>query len=138
MRRIVADASVLVRATVPQPGSDPASRALAGGELLAPDIALAECANALWKHVRSGQCALDEALEFLAAIVSAEIDFQASAALLPRALELATLIGHPVYDCLYLTLAAVEEAPVLTADARLARAAERAGLEHLVALVGDS
>lgn len=49
-----------------------------------------------------------------------------SAVLLRPAARLAVEVGHPVYDCLYLTLAASHSAPL--ADDRLRRAAERLGV----------
>jgi predicted nucleic acid-binding protein len=37
-------------------------------------------------------------------------------------------IDHPVYDCVYLALAAAHAAPLATADDRLRRGAERVGV----------
>ena len=48
-----------------------------------------------------------------------------SARLVERALALATALAHPVYDCVYLSLAAEVAAPVVTADKRLQTAAAR-------------
>ncbi|MBA4370277.1 MAG: VapC toxin family PIN domain ribonuclease [Coriobacteriaceae bacterium] len=136
MSRLVADACALITVTVPQSRSESARAVLASADaVVAPDLALVECTNALWKFVHAGQCSEHEALGFLDAITNAEVDFQDSAPLLPRALELATLLGHPVYDCVYLTLAIVEQAPVVTTDRRLADTAVAAGLGDLVLLV---
>jgi predicted nucleic acid-binding protein len=47
--------------------------------------------------------------------------------LLPLAdegLEIAAKLNHPVYDCFYLALARREGAPLITADKRLAAAAQ--------------
>jgi predicted nucleic acid-binding protein len=41
---------------------------------------------------------------------------------------------HSVYDCLYIATALTEEAPLVTADAKLATIAERCGVE--VTLIG--
>ena len=51
-----------------------------------------------------------------------------SAALLPSAARPAVELGHPVYDCLYLALAAAHAAPIATADERLRQAAKRIGV----------
>lgn len=132
----MADACALVRHRLPQPGSERVAAALdAADEVIAPDLALAECANALWKHVRIDGLEIEVALRHLDAIENADIDYQPSAPLLPHALELAVMLGHPVYDCLYLALAMVEEAPILTTDRRLARTAIDAGLGDLVMLI---
>lgn len=139
MSRIVADACTLITYHVPQARSGQVAAVLeAADEILAPDWALAECANALWKNVLAGKCSVETGLEFLDAITNADIDYQSAAPLLPHALELAALFRHPVYDCLYLALAMVEEAPVVTTDRRLAKTAVDAGLGDLVVLVeGD-
>lgn len=139
MRRFVADACVLVRQAVPGVGSRAVFEAMnATDEVIAPDWALAECANALWKYVLADRLDPDVALRLLDAIANADIDYQPSAPLLPRALELACLLGHPVYDSLYLALALVEEAPIVTTDRRLAKTAAEAGLDDLVMLIeGD-
>jgi len=39
--------------------------------------------------------------------------------LVRRALQIATELRHPVYDCFYLALAEAEDAAVVTADRRL-------------------
>lgn len=139
MNRVVADACALIKWTVPQAVSARVCRVLDDAEaVVAPDFALVESANVLWKLVRADRCSDSEALRILDAIANAEIDFQDSKPLLPRALELATLLGHPVYDCVYLALAMVEEAPIVTTDVRLARTAIDAGLGDLVTLIdGD-
>jgi predicted nucleic acid-binding protein len=49
------------------------------------------------------------------------IDLRPSVPLLPRAMELARRIGHPVYDCVYLALAEREQATLVTADLQLVR-----------------
>lgn len=135
----VADACSLIKYELPQVQSLRVRHTLDGIEaLIAPDLALAECTNVLWKYVRAGLCSLDEATETLDAIVRSRVDFQSTQDLLPRALELAALLGHPVYDCVYLSLAMVEDAPVLTTDGRFARMAIDAGLGDLVTLIdGD-
>jgi predicted nucleic acid-binding protein len=43
--------------------------------------------------------------------------------LVPRALELSLRLDESVYDCLYVAAAIESEAALVTADARLARAA---------------
>ena len=42
-----------------------------------------------------------------------------------EALRIAVAINHPAYDCFYLALARREAAPLVTADKRLAAAAQR-------------
>jgi len=56
------------------------------------------------------------------------IEWTSSAQLVRPAARLAVELGHPVYDCLYLALAASHSAPLATADERLRRVAERVGV----------
>jgi len=55
-----------------------------------------------------------------------------------RALALAQMLDHSVYDCLYLALAIDKGCPVLTADRHFAAAARRAELGGYVLLLGES
>lgn len=43
--------------------------------------------------------------------------------LVDEAARLSILLNHPIYDCFYLALARREDAPLITADKRLAAAA---------------
>jgi predicted nucleic acid-binding protein len=51
-----------------------------------------------------------------------------SAELVKPAARLAAKLGHSIYDCLYLALAAAQSTAVAAADDRLRRAAERIGI----------
>jgi predicted nucleic acid-binding protein len=53
--------------------------------------------------------------------VSWVIDLRPTGPLLPRAMDMARHLGHPVYDCVYLALAEREDAAFVTADQRLVR-----------------
>jgi predicted nucleic acid-binding protein len=52
--------------------------------------------------------------------------------LLPRAIELAFDLQHPIYDCVYLALAEREKAALITADRRLIATAGSGGHSALV------
>ena len=49
------------------------------------------------------------------------IDLRPTGPLVPRAMDVARRLGHPVYDCVYLALAEREHATFITADQRLLR-----------------
>jgi predicted nucleic acid-binding protein len=68
---------------------------------------------------------VDDAIRRLLAV---GIDLVPSAPLLTRAIRLGIELDHPVYDGVYLTLAAQQGARLATADGRLRRAAERLAL----------
>lgn len=122
------DASVAAKWYFPEEGSRRAGELLSEASeglriLLAPDLLIAEFTNVLWKKVGLEECRLDEAqaiLEFFETDRPRLID---SSVLVPRALELALRLEHPVYDCLYVAAAVEYDARLVTADARLARSA---------------
>ncbi|MBI4723840.1 MAG: type II toxin-antitoxin system VapC family toxin [Rhodomicrobium sp.] len=122
---LVVDASVAVKWFVEQEGWEEA-RALGGpsGDLIAPELILAEIASALWKYVRVCQLAEDTAKAMLARAPSAFDLLVPLEELLPSAFQLSLSMAHPVYDCFYFALARREGAPLVTADKRLAAVAQ--------------
>jgi predicted nucleic acid-binding protein len=58
-------------------------------------------------------------------------------ALTEQAMQLALTLGHPAYDCFYLALAEVTDAPFVTADEALVRRVGAAGLPVAVRLLGE-
>jgi predicted nucleic acid-binding protein len=131
---MIVDASVAFKWFVPEPESD---RALALFEtteaLYAPDLILTEVANAMWARLRkldgdhgpavkAATNALPRMLTFLVPV----------AELLPRAVDLAFDLQHPIYDCIYLALAEREKAALITADRRLIATASGGGHSALV------
>ena len=124
--RYLVDASVAVKWFAPEDYSDDADALLAGDhELCAPDFILVEAANVFWKKVRSGQMTAAKADEALLALATGPIELLPTPPLLPRALEMANRLGHPVYDCLYGAAAETRPAVLMTADRRLAEAMNR-------------
>ncbi|MBW6469105.1 MAG: type II toxin-antitoxin system VapC family toxin [Coriobacteriia bacterium] len=136
--RIVADASVVLAAMLPERHTVEARVTLAGaGEVHAPDLLLYEIVSALHARVRrrdltSGQADLKrlEARALPARYASAhELD--------AAALALADRLGHSAYDCFYLALAIERECVLVTADRALAASARSAGLDRYVYLLGE-
>ncbi|MEB3320022.1 MAG: type II toxin-antitoxin system VapC family toxin [Cyanobium sp.] len=90
-------------------------------QLIAPDLVVVDLLNAGWRAQRQG--AISEA-QFLAIGELAPTlfsDLVPSAALLARAQRWCQLLDHPAYDCLYLALAELRSAVLLTQDQRLLR-----------------
>jgi predicted nucleic acid-binding protein len=136
----VVDASVAAKWVVAEAGSDAARRVLEGpGPLIAPDLLVAEVGNVLWKKVSRRAITrrhAQEALIWLPELFDRLFD---SAALAPRALEIAAEHGATVYDSLYVALAeaAGSDAVLVTADAGLGELAGKVGLHRQrVALLG--
>lgn len=129
MTALVVDASVLVKLVVDEGDQQIVFELLGDDGLAAPAFARVEVANILWKKRRLGHITpsqAERALEIVSRRVVRLID---DGGLLPGALSLALLIGHPVYDCLYVVAAWQAGVPLITADRRLHAGAVRAGIE---------
>jgi predicted nucleic acid-binding protein len=121
---LVVDASVAIKWVVPEPGSEEADLLLAGDHALeAPDLLASEAANTLWKKTARGELSPRHAREALDVLLHGGLTWHPTSPLLPRALELARLSRHPVYDCVYLALAESVDGAVVTADESLLRIA---------------
>ncbi len=127
----VADASILAALYLDEPLSGAAEALVARETLIAPDLILAEVANALWRSVRRGKLAPPAATAALRSLPRHFERLHRPDTLAAAALALALRRDHPVYDCFYVAPAAREAAPLLTADRRLA---ERFGGEVEVRL----
>ena len=118
----VVDASIAVKWVIPEVLSDKADRIRDGeDDVLAPDLLLVEVANALWKKTAAEEISAREAEAAFDLVKRSGLDLRPAAPLLPRAMDLARRLSHPVYDCVYLALAEREEAAFVTADQRLLR-----------------
>ncbi len=118
MRAAVVDASVAVKWVLPEPDSDSAI-ALRDKVLHAPDLALAECGNALRVRVHRGVLSKAEAEICFAALSLAPVSWTPTGQLAAEAMALALDLDHPVYDCVYLALAIARDLPLVTADRHL-------------------
>jgi predicted nucleic acid-binding protein len=134
---LVIDASVAIKWVIDEPGTAHAL-ALRQHRLGAPDLLVAECANILWKKVRRGELSDQEATTAAALLCGADILLEPMSALMEQAVQLALRLGHPAYDCFYLALAEVTDAPLVTADEALVRRVRLAGLPIAVRLLGEA
>jgi predicted nucleic acid-binding protein len=69
---VVVDASVALKWVIEEPGSD-AAVALRSESLIAPDLWLAEAANALWRRTRLGDLTPEEAVAYFVKLASAPV-----------------------------------------------------------------
>jgi len=125
---LIVDASVAIKWYAQEPGSDQAVLYLSRDDLVAPDLILAEVGNAFRKRIRRGvsiRAQAEAALKRLAVDIPSLVPLPA---LCDAALALAIETDHPIYDCFYIALALREDAPIVTADARLAALCEAASL----------
>lgn len=126
---IVVDASIAFLWLVDEPDRWGATRLLeTQSTLLSPDFMMVETANALWKKVRRKEIDSADVEQAVTNLLALEIEWAPTVQLIKPAAKLATELGHPVYDCLYLTLAASRSASLASADEQLRQAAERLGI----------
>lgn len=138
MTTLVVDASVALKWVLVEPDSDLA-RGVLFHPLIAPDWWRIEAANGLWKALDRGQIDLDEARQGLARLADVPVETEDAVGLLDEAMILAALLGHPVYDCLYLALAVRLDTRMVTADGQFAKAVllSGSGLLDRVVMLAD-
>jgi predicted nucleic acid-binding protein len=126
---VVVDASMAAVWFTSEPDRLGAARLLeTESMLLAPDLMAVEVTNAWWKRLRRREMDLAEVERAVTHLLALQIVWVAAATLLRPAVRLAAELAHPVYDCIYLALAASHSAILATADDRLRRGAERVGV----------
>ena len=114
---LVIDASALVDALLV---AGPARARLSTANLHAPELIDAELLSMLRRLVLANKLLESRALQALTTAARLGLRRQPTRVLWPRAWELRTNLS--AYDALYVALAEQLQAPLLTADARLARA----------------
>jgi predicted nucleic acid-binding protein len=116
----VIDASVALKWFIEEEGSAQANALLSGADLLiAPELIVAEVANAGWKAVRAGSMSPEQHDHAAARLPLAFDNLVLLAPLSPRAVSISRALDHPVYDCFYVALAEQHGATLVTADRRL-------------------
>lgn len=117
---VVVDASVAFKWFVPDELHAAEAAALLRNEdfLLAPDILIAEVCNTGWRSARLGRIGPEQATQIATVLPSLFASLIGSGVLAPRAVVIARELDHPVYDCLYLSLAEARQTRLVTADAR--------------------
>ncbi len=90
-------------------------------DFLAPDIFIAETANALTKAERQRLIKVGRASFLHGAIMSARPVLHAYVPLVPRAIDISSQTRSAFYDCLYVALAEREGCALVTVDDKLVR-----------------
>jgi len=132
---IVLDASFAFTLHLNSPPAAAAARFLAesgAAASAAPDLILAEVANAAWKTTRVGAITAQEGMTILTSVASMFTRLVPAVALAPRAYQIAIELDHPVYDCIYLALAERESAVLVTFDQRFEAAVRKTEWAALV------
>ena len=132
----VVDTSAVIRMFVPDgplhPEIEPAMTGAMDGTdaVLAPDLMLVESANVLLCKCRRGELSSEEAGRIVDAITDVPVRIEPHTPVLFAAFSLASGYGLTVYDAIYLALAELHGARLLTADDRVDCVATTMGLGH--------
>ena len=127
---LVVDASVALKWLLAEPDSDIALRLRADHDILAPDLLLIECRNAVLTSLRRRRLSLDQARMAERDIDAFGITIMPSEPLLARAFAIALDLGTPIYDSVYLAAAIAAGRQLITADHRFASTASASGHGH--------
>lgn len=118
MIRLVVDANIAIKWVVQEAGTDDALTVLDRYLLSAPDLLIAECANALWKKVARQQISPAYSDVAVTLLQQARVELVPTRPLLRIATQLSVTLGHPAYDCFYIALAEANNWQFATADER--------------------
>ncbi|PIG92863.1 type II toxin-antitoxin system VapC family toxin [Gloeocapsopsis sp. IPPAS B-1203] len=121
---LVIDSSVLAKWLFPEPLHSQARTVCQDWEsskveLIAPNLIFVEVGNIIWKKQRLGLITQEEATSSIFDLLDLEIPTVESQVILAEAYSLAERLDRTVYDALYLALAQVNSANMMTADLRL-------------------
>ena len=129
---IVVDASVAVQWIAREAESGYSETVLQRRGLIAPELLHIEVANALRRKIAVGDVDFEQARQGLL-LLTKTVDLRPMhPAWLLRALELSVAMAHPIYDCVYLSLAESTGARLVTRDREFIARATKLGLGHLV------
>jgi predicted nucleic acid-binding protein len=137
MTMLVVDASVAVKFVVREKNSELARELLREPDpLIAPDWLLVEAASALWKKVKRAELLIIHAERNLDALPDFFERLSPTRGLIEDAFRWSFRLRHPVYDCVYLSLALAERCQLVTADQKFHAALERGGFTDTVRFLG--
>jgi len=125
----VVDTSAAVRVAMQAEESAQWARTIASADLVrAPQLLIAEAANAFWKYFRAGILSRASAERGLRSAVGLVQEFAPLEPLYAEVFELAVLTQGPAYDLFYVVLARRNGAVLVTADEALRERARRLGI----------
>ncbi len=135
--RIVADASAVLAAMLPEVHTDEACALLASAsEIHAPDLLPYEVVSALRMRVVRGDLTDSEAQTKLHEARALPVLLTSARQLDCQAFALASALRHSTYDCFCLALALELDCELVTGDRRLAKRTREAGVGAHVRVLG--
>jgi predicted nucleic acid-binding protein len=138
MNRIVIDASVAIKWSIPEIHSAEALRYLDPSlERQAPELLLAEIANILLKKTNRGEITPDQSLRIADDVRQSDVTIYPMSDLIVSALSIALATGRSAYDSMYLALADALGTQVVTADRKLYNAIQNSPYAQLIRWVEE-
>ncbi len=138
MSTYVVDASVAVKWYLPELDSEAALRLRSSShKLFAPDFLWLEVCSVVCQGVLRKRIPQEDGLQILPALQRLAIELFPSAELLDAATYMAIETSTSLYDCLYLALAVLRNAQMVTADRKFYRALAPTQFANRVLWIGD-
>ena len=130
MKKLVVDTNVLVSILV-----DPTEEMLnftLNHEMHAPNLLKIELANVCRKYHTLQNVPLNVVMEYFTRGLGLVSKFYSNDKVLERAVLFSFELNHPIYDCIYLSLANKLKMPFVSSDKRLVTKATTLGIEGLI------
>ena len=129
---IVLDVSAVIPVLFADDQGDTTADHIANADsIVVPELFIVELGNALWKYVNFHELDVVTAIQVFALGLDMTDQVVSNAAITAEAMKLAIQTRHPVYDCLYLTLARRTHYVLLTHDKKLKSLARSLDIEVL-------
>jgi predicted nucleic acid-binding protein len=125
---LIVDASVALKWLVVENDSHTALKVRAEHNLVAPDLMLVECRNALLNKVKRRELDVAEAKRIETAIPELNSMTVPATEFLNGAFLAALELREPIYDCIYLAAAITTDRILMTADASFVRVVTRSSI----------
>lgn len=138
MSVFIVDASVAAKWFVDEEYSDAALSVLNGrNRLHAPDFLFLEMDSIICKWIRRGVVTVEEGMELRDALRRYPIQNHPFVSYLNSAFAIANQMGQSIYDCLYVALAVLLDARMVTSDRRLYEGIRHGRFKKYIAWIED-
>ena len=128
----VIDANVAFKWFVPEAGAEKSRRLLMSDSLISPALIRLEVLSSFLRCAKDGRSTKEEAdrlcRHWLTFLEDRDVVLYPDEKLVDVAIRFGLKLNHHLFDCFYLALCNLTEAPLVTFDAELARKAKQVGV----------
>jgi len=129
---IVLDASAALEVVLRRNSAENISATLVEADwVVSPNLYVSEVTNAFWKYQKLADYPYDECERNIEQAMALPDEFMPESDLYREAFNMGCLLGHPVYDMMYLVLARRHSAILATMDKKLGVMAKKAGVRTM-------